>query len=718
MGVDAERYERTLSALQRTAGLALVLLWLVLVRHNTDWLLFALSVGLTSLLGASLALSSRLARLSGLLLLAVPTAAAVWGALGGQPSWSFLLVLPVVAAGLLYGPWAAPASAIVLLPLLLAVPPLAQAAVPLVVCLLAVAGVTYAGVGEYVGLLRLHWERSRLAHDLVAQARERQGELNQAVKALDLAYRLLEESHYQTAVARREAEEWRDLKTRFATNLSHELRTPLNVILGFAQLIYRNPQLYGFDGWPEALMRDLVQVQRNAAYLSDLVNDIVDMARVDALAMPIRREQVNPVSLISEVLDTLSSVAQQKGILLRQDLAQPLPDLNVDPVRVRQVLFNLITNAIRFTDAGSVTVSAVVEGNEVVISVADTGRGIAPDQLEGIFDEFLQVGRPKEGEDPGKGLGLAIARRFVHLHGGRMWVRSEEGKGSTFYFALPLMDKTTARSVVRSSGALPRPSSRPRVLVVDDDGVAAAYLERQLGGYEFVRVDSCNEAARQVVDVRPIAAIVNVAPDSIDPLPAETALAGVPLIHCVLPSIRWLSGHDRFDGMLGKPVSAESLLEVLDRFLERDRPASVLVADDDRSFVQLVTRTLQASGRPGIEVVPAYSGADALRRARRQRPDLVLMDLVMPELNGFEALERLRQDADLRHVPVVAVTAASPGEDDLAARGTTFSLRTRRPNGQRLVLQLIAGVLENARGELPSDTDAVLQRSLPEIPAS
>ncbi|MGI6208734.1 MAG: ATP-binding protein [Anaerolineae bacterium] len=717
MSVDAERYGATLTALRRLSGVALVPVWLALARHNTDWLLFALSLLLTALVAGSLALDTRLPRLSGLLLLAVPTLGAIAGGLGGQPDWSFLMTLSVAGAGLLYGAMGAPIAACLLVPVSLVIPSPGHNPLPLVACLLGTAGVTYAAVQEYSGLLALHWERSRQAYDLVVQARQRQGELNQAIRALDLAYRLLEESHYQTALARREAEEWRDLKTRFATNLSHELRTPLNVVLGFTQLIYRNPQLYGFQNWPESLMRDLVQVQRNAAFLSDLVNDIVDMARVDALAMPIRREWVSPARLIAEVLDTVSSVAQQKGIALRQDLRGPLPDLNVDPIRIRQVLFNLLTNAIRFTDSGSVTVSATVEGEEVVVSVTDTGRGIAPEQLEGIFDEFLQVGRPKEGEDQGKGLGLAIAKRFVQLHGGRIWVRSELGQGSVFSFTLPLAEKTTARAIARTAPALPQMPARPRVLVVDDDGVATAYLERQLGDYDFVRVNSYEEASGQLAEVRPVAAVVNVDPNGEASLP-EPALGDLPVIQCALPSMRWLSGHDRFDAILTKPVSEESLLGVLDRFLKPDHPATVLVADDDRSFVQLVTRTLQASGWPGLEVIPAYNGADALKKAGRASLDLVLMDLVMPALNGFQALEELRQHPDLRGVPVVAVTAASPGEDDLATRGTVFGLRTRRPGGQRLALQLISAVLEDARGGSLPDTVAVRPGSLPETPAS
>ncbi len=707
MDVGAERYRLTLASMLVVLGLALVPLWLAVARLNTNWTLFGLAVYLTALGALCFWLSSRAERVAGgLLLVGLTLAALAVLRLTGLALWSVTLVIPTLMAGHLFRPWTSLAFAgpSAILAFVSTADP--RSALPLVAVLLASGAITYAGTSRSRDLLCLHSQRSLRAYDLLTQVRQRQGELNQTVKALDVAYRLLEESNYRASVARREAEEWRDLKTRFATNLSHELRTPLNVILGFTKLIYRGPHLYGFDGWPESLMKDLVQVQRNAAFLSDLVNDIVDMARVDALAMPIRREDTDLDQLIQDVAGTVASLAQEKGVRLRVEVPPDLPSLNVDPIRVRQVLFNLVTNAIRFTDEGQITISAGLEGEEIVTSVQDTGRGIPAGQLDRIFDEFLQVGGPKEDENPGKGLGLAIARRFVQLHGGRIWVQSAEGRGSVFSFSLPLAARATSRLRSGSYPLPPRLAARPLVLVVDEDVTATAYLERQMDDHRFLQVRP-DEAADLPPNLAPVAAIVNLPPDrsaeggsSLLSRPAGLA-EDTPVIYCALPSLQWISGHERFDAILTKPVSSEELLETVRPFLRADQANVLLVVDDDRGFVQLVSRTFEAEGIAGLQVAPAYNGADALRKAGRYRPAAILMDLVMPGMNGFTVLDHLREDEALRDTPVVAVTAASPGEDDVAARGTRFTVTTRGRGSQRLVLALISTVLGDVRARAP-----------------
>ena len=729
MGSESERRRAAVSALSLLFGVATAPAWFLLAKDSRSWTLFGLTAGLTALAFACHFLAGRRSALAGVvMILGMAVAALLAGRFSGSTDWYYLLVLPVIASGLIFAPPYSLLTAVLAATCLALVWPEGRPFGPPLVLFLSGGLAVVGGAEPGRQLVSVHWRQSSRYHELVAQLRQRQGELNKTVKALDTAYRLLEDSHYRLAAARREADQWRDLKTRFATNLSHELRTPLNVVLGFTRLIYRNPGLYGFACWPESLMADMVQVQRNAAYLSDMVNDIIDIARVDALAMPVRREPTDLRQVVREAVETASALASDKQIDVESHVSE-MPTLHIDPVRIRQVLFNLLNNAIRFTERGSVTVHARLDPGEVVVRVSDTGPGIAGEQLEAVFDEYRQLGRPREGSETGKGLGLAIAKRFVQLHGGRIWAESEVGKGSTFSFTLPLHEKTTASARYPSLQPLPKPAGRPKVVVVDEDGIATSFLRRCLEDYVFLHAASPAEAEALATEERPLAVLVNVDPHLEANVGSPSVAEGVPIIRCTLPSTRWLSGLERFSAVLSKPVTAEALLAALGKVVPLGQPASLLVVDDDRSFVQLLSRTLQVEAGPTLTVVAAYNGADALRKARHLKPRAILLDLVMPEMNGFELAQELAADPDLASVPLIALTAATPGEDDLAERGAFFSFTRTGERGQPMLLSLIAAALEAASGLSASrasesarharaSTDGERQGSRPVRPAS
>jgi signal transduction histidine kinase len=279
------------------------------------------------------------------------------------------------------------------------------------------------------GILQLSCQQCARATMLSEELRDQRGKLNRTIKDLDASYQLLQQTNRQLALARREAEELRLLRHNFATNLSHELRTPLNIILGFVRLIYLRPDLYGYSSWREPLLKDLAEIRRSADYLSELVSDVVDLARADAFTMPLQRQMTDLTRLIDESVALARSLAKDKQVTVTAACA-PVPEVYVDPMRVQQILFNLLSNAVRFTEAGSISVKSEQQGAEVIVSVADTGRGIPENELTSIFNEFYQVGRPKSDPDTGKGLGLAIAKRLVQLHGGRIWAESTPGQGS------------------------------------------------------------------------------------------------------------------------------------------------------------------------------------------------------------------------------------------------------------------------------------------------
>ncbi|MGQ9554474.1 MAG: hybrid sensor histidine kinase/response regulator [Anaerolineae bacterium] len=428
----------------------------------------------------------------------------------------------------------------------------------------------------------------------------------------------------------------------------------------------------------------------------------MDLARVDALAMPIRREPTHPGQVIQEAAETVGSLARDKGLHIAISCPDDLPPALIDPMRIRQVLFNLVTNAIRYTDRGQVTVRAERVEDELVISVTDTGRGIPKEELSTIFNEFYQVGRPKEGADAGKGLGLAIARRFVQLHGGRIWAESELGQGSIFSFTLPLSSKSVSFLGQSIAAPLPKPRRKPVVLVLDDDGTAAGYLRRRLEDYEFLPVATAEELAEIVTSEPPLAVIVNRPLRGERRLPFQELLPQLPetmpLIECSLPTSQWLSQEEQFTAVLTKPVSADGVLSMLASLLPHHEHARVLMVDDDRGFVQLLSRMLQAGPGNHYEVLTAYSGEEALRKMTRVRPDVALIDLRMPDLSGFDVLARMRCDPELREVPVVAVTAATPGEDHLLAQGATFCLHKRGAFQPGELVRLIAAGIGQANG--------------------
>ncbi|MGQ9554242.1 MAG: sensor histidine kinase, partial [Anaerolineae bacterium] len=352
---------------------------------------------------------------------------------------------PILLAAVLFAPWsallvaAAACLTVFAQPLFSPAQRLTHCTLYLLMGLLAMLPVQ-----EMHASLWQAWGEAESIATLMRELRLRQEEVNRLNKALQVSNGLLKRSLREQALAQREAAEARHLKEQFATTVSHELRTPLNIILGFLEVMQRYPEVYGQVQWTPSLRRDIDEIQASAQYLSELVDDILDLARIEALKMPIHRVQTELLGLVREVANLVRRLVMSKpGVVLRLNVPEDLPTLYVDRTRIRQVLLNLLANACRFTDKGEIWVRATLADDEVVVSVADTGPGIPADQLETIFEEFLQSQSPAldEHQRAGKGLGLAIAKRFVQLHGGRIWVESEPGRGSTFHFSLPLAQK-------------------------------------------------------------------------------------------------------------------------------------------------------------------------------------------------------------------------------------------------------------------------------------
>lgn len=527
------------------------------------------------------------------------------------------------------------------------------------------------------------WQR---ADRLFEESSKRQVELNETLKSLDLANELQQRTQYELAVARKRADEARRMKEMFAANISHELRTPLNLILGFSELMYKTPEVYGDAAWPVALRRDVFQVYSASRHLMEMINDILDLSRFEMTGFTLNREITPLRPFLQDTMAIVADLFRGHPARLETQLADDLPELELDRTRIRQVLLNLFANAKRFTDGGCVRLEARVEGDEVLITVADTGAGIPADRLPLIFDEFYQVDSSLRRKREGVGLGLAISKRFVEAHEGRIWVESKQGRGSRFVFALPFAGRRNAAVLERDGTRMGEALPRARLLVVDPDPGVTELIARHLTEYDVLPVLQADRLDEEIAQKRPRAVLDN--------RPANEAAAAtlpqstsVPVFRCSLPGRAWTIEDMKVAACLYKPVTEEQL----DKELERLGPVGdVLIIDDDRGFVQLVERMLQATGR-GYRTLRAYDGTEGLELMRQAAPGAVLLDLIMPEMDGAQVLAEMRKDAALSSIPVVLLSATSPKEERAANRDLVIS----RHDGLRMmeVLRCLEAVI-------------------------
>jgi signal transduction histidine kinase len=397
-------------------------------------------------------------------------------------------------------------------------------------------------------------------------ARDHQAELKRVLKALDEASHRLERVNYMLRLTRDQAEEAQRLKQQFAQTISHELRTPLNLIVGFAELMTQSPEYYG-GRLSAAYQRDLNIVHRNACHLQSLVNDVLDLARIEAAQMSILPEEIDPASLVLEAVNTARSLVEAGGLTLHTRIEPNLPRLWGDPTRIRQVLFNLLNNAARFTEQGSVTISVRRQEENVCFAVADTGLGIAAEDIPRIFDEFQQIDGGTRRRHGGAGLGLAISRQFVELHHGHIWVESQPGKGSTFYFSLPLSGSELAivpgsRKLWQADHSWPtRESGEPVLLVVTRSLSAVALLTRYVGGFRTVAVPDLEQARHSVGQLVPQIVVIDKACEDLSRAQLEEIariweLPGTPFVTCSLPGEDPLRQQLAVEGYLIKPVAS------------------------------------------------------------------------------------------------------------------------------------------------------------------
>jgi signal transduction histidine kinase/DNA-binding response OmpR family regulator len=485
------------------------------------------------------------------------------------------------------------------------------------------------------------------------------------------------------------------MKTQFLANMSHELRTPLNSIIGFSRVI-----LKGIDGPLTDLQeQDLETIYSSGQHLLGLINDVLDMSKFEAGKLDLTREAVRLEEVVEGVMSTAAALVKDKAVELVTNLPPDLPDITGDSMRIRQVLLNLLSNAAKFTHEGSITVGAEVleetgtEPARVQVSVTDTGIGIQEDDMDKLFEAFSQVDASTTRQAGGTGLGLSISRSLVDLHGGRIWVESEVGVGSTFSFTIPLHPQPTQMEPIPDLAL--DTGDKPIVLAIDDDESVLSLYRRYVEseGMALVALTSGHNVADVVQQIEPVAVILDVMMPGRDgwevlaDLKLNPYTKDVPVILCTIVEEQQRAFRLGAVDYLVKPILKEDMVAALRRLQERgdgqateqhlveevveEQPLpmpepgpsrSVLVIDDDERLADLVREGLQENGAYAVRT--ASNGQAGLAAITEEKPDLIILNLLMPDIDGFQVLARLDGNPVWRDIPVLLLTAKDLTPED------------------------------------------------------
>lgn len=542
------------------------------------------------------------------------------------------------------------------------------------------------------------WANTERSYRLLDEAAEQRLQLRQALDDLADANLQLTRLNRLAQGLRLAAEEARRAKEQFVANVSHELRTPLNMIIGFSEMILRSPQVYG--ELPALLRADLAVILRNSQHLSKLVDDVLDLSQVETGRMALSKERVALAGLVEAAASAVRPLYEGKGLFLQTFVESGIPDVLCDPTRIREVILNLLSNAGRFTERGGVSLRAYRQEDRAVISVSDTGPGVAAGDAGRVFEPFEQLDLSIRRRHGGSGLGLSISKSFVELHGGEMWLVSPApdaaqsdgtGPGTAFFFTLPLkplthVDEGVLRWLNPDWPLLQRtrrpviapPVVRPRFVVAEQGHGLTRLLRRYLQEVEVAQVPDLPAAALAVAREPAQAILLNAVSvgATLQRLTANGNLPpGTPVFICSTPLASDDPGHQGVSEYLVKPVSQDQLLESMSRLMgPADGKKTVLIVEDEPDARQLFWRVLGATGA-GYRVLPAGNGQQALDLLHEEAVEAILLDLGLPEVDGFAFLAARHADEALRKIPVVIASARDPAGQPIVANALAVTLQ-------------------------------------------
>ena len=559
------------------------------------------------------------------------------------------------------------------------------------------------GFIDMAGQVKAREQRlEELNHGLESTVADRTAALADALQKAD-------DARIEAETAREDAEEANRTKSSFLANMSHELRTPMNAIIGYSEMLMEEAE----DVGQEDFIPDLKRIHGAGKHLLMLINDILDLSKIEAGKMTTFCETVDISAVVDEVRATVTPLIQKNNNKLVIDVEPEIGTLYSDLTKLRQTLFNLLSNASKFTEGGTITLSAVSVPNTdtVVFKVTDTGIGMTPEQLSKLFQAFTQADASTTRKYGGTGLGLAISRKFCQLLGGDITVESTENVGSTFIVTLPrtapVVTETPDQNVAKPAGVVSdSPSNldgRPVVVAIDDDPDMLTLLSRNLTreGYAVVTASTGQDGIRLVNELKPVAVTTDILMPGMDgwmvmdAIKSNPTTSQIPVILVSVSDTRDMGVSLGAFEFVSKPVDWSRLATIL-RGITATASGHLLVVEDDADMRALWLRNLT---KDSYSVETATNGRDALSKVSAKRPAAILLDLMMPEMDGFEFLARLRSTPDGAGIPVIVVTAKQ-----LSAADTAF-LQDR-----------VQAVMQKAGNDIDSVMEAVRRQVALEKP--
>jgi signal transduction histidine kinase/DNA-binding response OmpR family regulator len=531
------------------------------------------------------------------------------------------------------------------------------------------------------------------------ELRARQEELTQLNRELDETNRgvvaLYAELNDKADFLQRASE----LKSHFLSNMSHEFRTPLNSITALSQIL-----LDHLDGDLTSEQEKQVKFIRGSAQdLTNLVNDLLDLAKVEAGKITIRPGRFQVTSLFAGLRGMLRPLlSQNSSVNLVFEEPEGIPEIYSDEAKVSQILRNFISNALKFTERGEVRVSAAVgHGQSVIFSVADTGIGIAAEDQDKIFEEWTQLEGKLQKSVQGTGLGLPLSRKFARLLGGDVYVRSQVGIGSTFFAAVPMNFSGVTEAIYVPDVRRELEADKLPVLVVEDNQEALFIYEKYLRGtsFQIVPAKDLVEARRALRNFRPAAIILDVllqgehSWELLQELKQNPSTAGIPVLVITVVENREKALALGADGFHTKPVDRLWLTQQLSNSATMVSARSLLVIDDDEVSRYVVKTIL---GQADFRFIEASGGQEGLRKAHEASPDIIVLDLAMPDLSGFEVLRKLKQDARTAGIPVIVHTSKVLEPEELESLHDAVAIISKESKSRELSLSKFAEAFKKA----------------------